>query len=400
VSRGLVAAVLALGALSASLPAAARPATSEVIFPPQRLPLGFSHRQHLAKKIACDFCHDRVNGSRSAADDLIPNEEVCATCHPIDRARPLGNGKPGSACAACHPGLVPGGEVERVRVPPPNLKFDHKAHLDQGVACARCHGDLSQVTLATRAQLPDMGLCLGCHDSRRQKGHASARCPTCHLVAREGTLETRFAQGILRPSGKLRGDTHGLDFRTQHAAVARDDQKYCASCHSQSFCVSCHDGVVKPLDFHGNDYVSRHPIDARRNDPDCSACHRAQTFCLGCHERLGVVDFRTGAMSAFAPVGNRRFHPDGWADESAAGRPNHHAWQAQRNLRQCVSCHRQETCLQCHGARDGAGALGKMSVDPHPIGWADSERCRALADRNQRMCLRCHRAGDPQLSCR
>jgi hypothetical protein len=300
-------------------------------------------------------------------------------------------------------------------MPQPNLRFDHKAHLDQGVACARCHGDLSKVELATRAQLPQMPLCLSCHDSRRQKGHessrpspspggarkaASSRCQTCHLVSREGTLQTQFASGMLRPSGTLRGDAHGLDFKKGHAAVARDDEKYCMNCHTQSYCLSCHDGVVKPLDFHGNDYISRHPIEARRNDPDCSACHRAQTFCLGCHQRLGITDLRTSAESVFGAAGNKRFHPQGWADQNAGGQPNHHAWQAQRNLRQCVSCHRQETCLECHGSRNGAGQLGKMAVNPHPIGWRGSARCQALADRNQRMCLRCHAPTDgAALSC-
>ena len=35
-------------------------APSEVIFPPQQLPVTFSHAKHLAKKIACDFCHEQA----------------------------------------------------------------------------------------------------------------------------------------------------------------------------------------------------------------------------------------------------------------------------------------------------------------------------------------------------
>src|SRR5437773_9815468 len=74
---------------------------SEVIFPPQRLPLTFSHQKHLAKQIACDFCHEKAPGSRLSSDSLIPDEEVCATCHPIDRE---GKGQPkATPCATCHP---------------------------------------------------------------------------------------------------------------------------------------------------------------------------------------------------------------------------------------------------------------------------------------------------------
>ena len=394
--------VLVLSAMIAPIApiASAAPPPSSVVFPEQRLPLRFSHRLHLGKNLACDFCHEKAPSSRSAADNLIPSEEVCATCHTIDRAHPERTAKPATACVACHPSFVAGKELERVVIPPPNLKFDHKAHIDRSVPCTRCHGEVKDLELATRAQLPRMDLCLQCHDSRRGKQHASSRCATCHLLRADGTVETQFASGVLRPSGTLRGDAHTLDFRTHHAAVAQNDERYCLNCHRQDYCQSCHNGVVKPFDFHGNDYVSRHAVDARRNDPDCSSCHRGQSFCLGCHERSGVVDARTGAGGAFAPLGTRSFHPAGWADPSASGQPNHHAWQAQRNLRQCVSCHRQETCLECHGARDGAGQTGKMSVNPHPGGWRSSERCQALADRNPRMCLRCHAAGDSQLHCR
>jgi hypothetical protein len=401
----VLAGVLALaGAAQARLPAQD---PSTVIFPPQKLPLAFSHAKHLAKKIECDFCHEKAPGSRRSADDLIPVEEVCSTCHAIDRAHPeklspkLAARGLANDCALCHPGFRPGAEVARVVMPAPNLKFDHKAHVDKKITCTRCHGDLSEVQVATRAQLPMMGLCLDCHDSRRAPQHASSRCTTCHPARPDNTLETSFPSGTLTPSGLLRGDAHTLEFRTDHAAVAREGEGYCLSCHRQDYCLSCHNGVVKPLDFHGNDYVSIHAIDARKNDPKCQSCHRLQSFCLGCHQRLGIVDPRTGEEGGFRPLGPRSFHPQGWSDPSASANPNHHAWQAQRNLRQCVSCHRQESCLECHASQSGAaGASSRMQVSPHPGNWRGSERCLALAGRNARVCLTCHGPNDSHLSCR
>lgn len=371
---------------------------STVIFPPQRMPLTFSHQLHLDKKIACDFCHEKAPTSHAASDDLIPTEESCTLCHEIDRAHPERTAKPVTACAACHPGFVVGKEIERPVVPKPELRFDHQIHVARDIPCTRCHTGMDKVTLAGRAQLPDMALCLSCHDSGRGALHAPSRCSTCHLVKADGKLETEFSSGVLRPSGTLRGDAHTLDFKLHHAAVAQNDEGYCLNCHRRDECLSCHNGVVKPFDFHGNDYVDRHAVEARRNDPNCSSCHRSQSFCLGCHERLGVVDVRSGPDGAFVPIGPKHFHPPGWADPSAAGDPNHHAWQALRNLRQCVSCHREETCLQCHASRTGAGQMGKMQVNPHPIGWAGSDRCRALAHRNFRVCMQCHGPTDPQLA--
>jgi hypothetical protein len=374
---------------------------SEVIFPSQELPLRFSHRKHLAKKIECDFCHDKAPNSKLSSDNLIPSEDTCSTCHPIDREHPERVAKSATACSFCHPA----GTALRVVIPPPNLRFDHSAHVKKGVPCTHCH-DMQKVDVATRAQLPEMTLCLSCHDgvTSQARGlfHAASRCSTCHLVQPDNTLRQVFPSGVLRPSGKLRGDAHTLDFRTHHSEVAHNNEKYCQSCHRQDFCLSCHNGVVKPFDFHGNDYVSRHPIDARRNDPDCGSCHRRQSFCLSCHERMGVVDRRTGHSSAFEPIGTRTFHPPGWANPTASNNPNHHAWQAQRNLRQCVACHRQETCLECHASNgSAAGAAGQMWISPHPPDWAGSNRCQSLADRNQRMCLRCHAPSDSaHLSCR
>jgi hypothetical protein len=373
---------------------------SEVIFPEQRLPLVFSHAKHLAKKIECDFCHDKAPRSRHSSDDLIPTEEVCATCHPIDREHPERVARSATACSAYHARVTPPATVDPVVMPAPNLKFDHAAHAGRGIACTRCHARMDHVDLATRASLPSMALCLGCHDSGRGGLHAPSRCSTCHLTNPDNTLVTDLPTGTLTPSGALRGDAHTLDFRTHHAAVA-SDEKYCQSCHRQDFCLGCHNGVVKPMDFHGNDYISRHAIDARKDDPKCSGCHRAQSFCLGCHERLGVVDFHTGAAGLFSPIGSRTFHPAGWSDPVAAGQPNHHKWQAERNLRQCVACHRQETCLECHAKNSSsAGGAGKMWVNPHPPTWRNSDRCFAQVDRNVRVCLRCHPAGDPELSCR
>ncbi|MCS6912986.1 MAG: cytochrome c3 family protein [Myxococcales bacterium] len=400
---------------------------SPVIYPEQSIPLRFSHAQHLAQKIDCVFCHDQVEQSVSSRDNLLPKEETCETCHNIDHDDPFKKTKAAAAhCAACHPGFptapgpgvpAPGPALEalvkKVVLPAPNIKFNHQIHLRQRIACERCHGDLRKVELATRDHLPRMATCLGCHNDGLlsaaaapeggPKRRASPRCGTCHLLQQDGTIQVRYDSGLLIPSGNWKGDAHGIEFKREHRAVARSEPAYCASCHRQDWCQQCHNGIVKPMDFHGNDYVSRHQLDARRNEPNCAGCHRRQTFCIGCHERLGVVDVYTlpgnPPASAFFPAAPRRFHPDGWASPSPG--PTHHAWEAQRNIRQCVSCHREDTCLQCHSALPG-GRIPSMvgaGVNPHPNGWAGSSRCQALADRNPRMCLKCHQDGSPQLRC-
>ena len=68
--------------------AVSRGERSRVIYPDQTIPLRFSHKNHLAKDIACDSCHQAALTSVSAKDRLLPTEEDCAVCHPIDRADP------------------------------------------------------------------------------------------------------------------------------------------------------------------------------------------------------------------------------------------------------------------------------------------------------------------------
>lgn len=57
-----------------------------------------------------------------------------------------------------------------------HVKFRHAPHYAAGIACARCHGDLTKQTVATRAVNFKMGTCLTCH---REK-NAPQDCAACH----------------------------------------------------------------------------------------------------------------------------------------------------------------------------------------------------------------------------
>lgn len=393
---GVLAAML-LASLALAMPRKSRYAgpVSPVVFGKQTIPLRFSHVRHLERGATCATCHEAAAKSRSSLDNLLPTEAACDGCHAIDRNQPNKTVPPGrgpAACVTCHPAYdASSRHVPRVRIPVPNIKFSHKAHIDREIECKVCHGDFvkERVGLATRKQLPKMGLCLQCHNGRKAK----KTCTTCHITDAGGYMKTAFATGKLKPSGTLRGAGHDMLFRTNHKAAARNDSKYCATCHRKRFCVDCHNGVIKPMDFHPNDYITLHVIDARRNTPDCSACHRTQSFCVQCHSRSGVTaDRRTSEFRGPSTgVANRGYHPPGWVSFSG-GLPQlgsrslmHHSFQAQRNIKQCAACHREEFCKGCHTAEPGS-----FRVNPHPRGWVGSRRCNALLKRNKRMCLRCH----------
>lgn len=376
----LLAIVLCALALARTTGTTGNEAWSPIVYPVQRLPLVFSHRQHLARGATCNTCHADARTSRSAVDNLIPTEAACRACHPIDRAQPdlAVAGQPPARCIACHPGYAPGRAVERVHVPTAPLKFDHAAHAR--TPCATCHGDMTKVDLATTQHLPTMQLCLSCHE----RGAQQRGCSDCHLAKRGGFIETDFPHGKLVPKHTGLGDAHHAGFAKDHRVEAMQQGTTCAACHDRSECVACHQGVVKPMDFHPGNYLATHGVEAQRGKPDCSTCHRAQTFCVGCHERSGVGP--RAPTAGYDPADpSARFHPPGWAAATVGQSQNQHAREARRNLTSCASCHREETCLACHSA-DGAS----LSVSPHGKGWSGSARCRALDRGNRRMCLRCH----------
>jgi hypothetical protein len=398
---------------------------SPLIFPAQQIPLRFDHARHLRMGLRCDGCHVAAPTSTSASDNLVPAEAACRACHAIDRARPdkaVPAGAGAARCDACH--LSETGapwmptarsrEPARVRLADPNLKFNHRLHAGQGIGCELCHSAVGRESLATRDDLPKMALCLGCHDGKKKDGKlATNRCSACHITEPDGRLRTNLASAAtaatglaagfapLVPSGVLRGlDAHGPDFARHHEQAGRDEG-YCLSCHKRSECVDCHGGTVRPFDIHPSDYVSLHGSDARRNTPDCSSCHRAQTFCVGCHQRSGVAADPSGGVPGKQPqnpfgtgTGLKSFHPPGWVNEGG-GAPSGHSQQARRNLRSCVSCHREETCLTCHSADPTRG----MNVSPHGPAFAGTSRCRALSSRNRRVCVKCHAANAAELDC-
>ncbi len=433
-----------LGSLSASAAAPAgasvvAPTPSPLIYPAETIPIRFDHARHAKLGATCEGCHVSALSSTKAADSLLPPEAACRACHKIDRAAPEKAVAPGQAaarCDACHvdaagngwmPGQTPSGmpaEPPPVVLARPNLKFSHQIHVVRGVACTSCHVAAAGQGMVTRADLPMMASCLSCHDGKAgQNGkagddtlHASARCTLCHLAEPDGRVRVKLVTaataaiggtGPLVPSGSLRGiDAHEPTFRREHKLAGREES-YCLSCHRRTDCIDCHGGVVKPPDIHPADYISLHGNDARRNSPDCSSCHRTQTYCVGCHQRLGVASDPEGGLPGRRPnnpfgTGTqlKQFHPPGWARDPAGEvlafpRAASHSVQAKRNIRTCASCHREESCLACHSTDPARGP----TVSPHGPNFGATARCRFLSARNRRACIKCHAPASAELEC-
>lgn len=354
---------------------------SLAVYPPQIIPLEFSHDLHLEAGADCTACHFGALRSTESKDRILPAHPECEECHEIEEAKAGKKVDPPSACETCHIGFDSTAMKEPAKVifPAPNLIFDHAVHTKQHkIECVACHGSFEGVQEATRQQLPKMELCLKCHDGK----YASETCSTCHPTQPSGRLQLTFASGLLRPmQGNPFGMDHGPRYEFTHGTDATVRRETCMECHAQSECNDCHDALQKPLSVHPNDFITLHPIQARQDMTSCESCHRQQSFCVACHERAGVA---LGADPSLRPT-NVRVHPpfNVWVEII---NPLHHGIAANRDLKQCTACHRENDCLSCHSDADKWGT--RRQVNPHPAGFA--AMCKSLAGKNDRPCLVCH----------
>ena len=359
------------------------------IYPPQKLTIRFNHRLHMKDQgMKCVDCHEGAQTSVKAADRMMPAPKVCDGCHASDHGNlaKVAGGEGMAACAMCHQSYTPsaGNDVLRMELPTAHLKSNHKIHADRNINCEQCHGAVQDVELATREQLPRMKGCFGCHAmSGPGRGQAKNDCETCHETRPDGLMKVSFASGTLMPPRWMGNMEHTADFIERHKRVAGDNAQACASCHSENFCTDCHDGKVRPRSVHANDYLSIHPVEARLDNPRCASCHQEQQFCLPCHMRAGVS--QSGSPGSVAKQG--RFHPPPSVWSEPPRTRQHHAWEAQRNLNACVSCHTERDCASCHASQ----AMGGRGFDPHPAGFQN--KCAAALRKNPRPCLVCHEQG-------
>lgn len=119
-------------------------------------PVPFSHKHHVSDVgIDCRYCHTAVEESAYAG---IPSTETCMNCH--------------SQLWADSPMLEPVRDSYRQGKPlawnrvhdlPDYVYFNHSIHVNKGVSCATCHGDVGQMPLMYREATLHMEWCLECH---------------------------------------------------------------------------------------------------------------------------------------------------------------------------------------------------------------------------------------------
>lgn len=282
-----------------------------------------------------------------------------------------------SQCTPCHINL----DVFRN----PRIVFKHAVHFERGIKCDKCHTEYPHQPAGTLRV--DMYLCYNCHGlSHSQQGLVAAGdCYLCHPK-----------------TFNLIPETHTPAWNSSlHKLVPKPQLKECMLCHKPQFCEQCHSSRgIEPLDPEIYKYEGILPMPSEaevfldKSTPvvlskcnpchldleafkvpglifkhgvhfekgiKCANCHRkfphtqsgtarvGMDICYGCHS---LRHFDRGLIAkencSLCHTPDFALKPQGHTAEFIAGK---HKIQATQDRLNCLMCHKEEFCSQCHTTR-------------------------------------------------
>jgi hypothetical protein len=119
-------------------------------------PVAFDHRHHVHDDgIECLYCHSAAARSAVAG---VPPTELCMGCH-----AQVWNRSP--KLALVRDSYDSGLPIawKRVHSLPGFVYFNHAVHVNAGVDCQHCHGDVASMPQVQKVTSLSMGFCLDCH---------------------------------------------------------------------------------------------------------------------------------------------------------------------------------------------------------------------------------------------
>ena len=184
-------------------------------------PIPFDHSKHITQVgLDCRYCHSFVEKSGHAT---IPSANTCWNCHrQVKRESP----KLIPLRRAIDPTFedYDGKPIEWVRVHklPDYVYFDHSAHINRGIACQTCHGNINEMKKVYHSESLSMSWCLDCH-----------RSPEKHLRPLEAVFDFDFdAEEFLLSHGERLGVDSVEDLGKKLREMWNVNPKEsCTTCH-------------------------------------------------------------------------------------------------------------------------------------------------------------------------
>ncbi len=169
-------------------------------------PIQFSHAHHVGGVgLDCRYCHTSVEKSAFAG---IPPTKTCINCHSeLWSNAPIL--EPVRASFRDNKNLT----WTRVNDLPDFVYFNHQIHVNQGVGCVTCHGQVDKMPLMFQAQSLLMEWCLECH-----------RAPEKFLRPREEVFNVAY----VAPANQLE---LGTRLKKEYNVASTQHLTSCSVCH-------------------------------------------------------------------------------------------------------------------------------------------------------------------------
>lgn len=350
-------------------------------------------------------------GAQEAAAEAFPHREheglfpFCTGCHrEVDAEQRRARFPDGELCARCHDGE----ELDRVEwsLEPPeptNLEFRHAEHPSdttirgERIECSTCHAEAGAGPMAVASLSADR--CLSCHEHRAERHYADAECGSCHRPLAETAFPLDRVEALPVPESHDQG---GFLAASGHGGLAERGTASCSTCHTRERCTSCHvDGTSvaeiarmprasptlslptfeaeypTPASHESREWISSHG--SRASAAECGACHTRES-CTTCHRDAGTeagADLVSGADAAAPGVSTSREPP---ASHASPWFSLDHGTQASADGSSCSTCHREESCTECH--------QGQRGPKFHPPNFLARHSTEAYGSRLE--CVNCH----------
>lgn len=143
----------------------ALPSYTRVGYMPEQ-PVPFSHALHIGQLgMHCQYCHTHVAESPHSN---VPTSETCMNCHNKQAVtgKIWAGIKPDSPyLSQVQESYARGNPVpwKRIHKVPDYVYFNHAVHVNRGVSCVSCHGQINEMPVVWHAKELSMGWCLNCH---------------------------------------------------------------------------------------------------------------------------------------------------------------------------------------------------------------------------------------------
>lgn len=149
------------GVVTAGVTYYATPKYTRVGYQPTQ-PVPFSHEIHASQLgLDCRYCHDGVEKSWYSN---IPSSSVCMNCH----SQVL---KDDPRIQLVKKSYETGEPIRWVQIHkvPDYVYFNHSVHVNRGVSCVECHGQVNHMDEVQHAKPLSMKFCLDCHRNPEQR---------------------------------------------------------------------------------------------------------------------------------------------------------------------------------------------------------------------------------------